>query len=682
MARNLVAEMRAQEQQAAAPKPARNLLKDVSMFPSVKPVGPVSEDEEQKLSFSSRATAQFADDPSTQMKVYAQEIQEKYFPDSTPEEVFQNQMRVVDDQIVYTLGEPADQSGATYKYYYAEPQSMGGQIAQTLPAAGPGMVLAGVLAPAGTALGAASPVPGGSVAGGMAGAALGEAGGEGYRKAVGNLLLDEPQTVEGNLEDLGEAAAWSAGGEAFFKGLGRLFRKAEVRDIEDFDMASAEAIEGLAKEYGITLTPAQSSGLQSLMSRQKVLMNSPEGQDIMRKFFDVQNEQIQKSVYDLFSTMSKVESPREGFQKGAQAIQKRLDQLVRRRSKIAERDYGKAFADQKEPIDVSGLVEKLQSRLPDANSGQQRAINSILKEIRDPVSGELKTNLQSLHNAKVQIDDYIKNAKRGSGSAANMNLAELEGARQSLLGILDAQSPAYKTARKKFEIASKPINRLESSVAGDLMGFGSDQAYKVGRTLFNDATGPAEVRRTMKLIRNMDPEAADAVVRGYLQQVFEKSLKETQQGTIEQVGGKARKAMFGTILDRRMLRAAMEPGQFKAFSDLMDVLKATTRGTSKGSDTAFNQAEREAMKQESKGMLTKAAEGLTLSRQRIMDGLEQIRLGEYTEEMAQLFTSGSSLREYTQAANVLKKASPNSKKFWDSLGAVVGSITGQQFTDD
>lgn len=679
MSRNLVKAL--QEGQQAAPAGApRNLVK-ASMFPGVKPMGPVAEDEEMQASYGTRAKGQFVDDPNTRMRIYAEEIQKKYFPDKPVEDVLNQNMRIMDGNIVYTLGEAGDSPGS-YQFYMAEPQGMGGQIAQSLPAAAPGAVIGGVLSAGGAVSGAASPIPGGAYLGATGGAAIGEAAGEGYRKAVGSVLFDEPQTVEGNVSDMATAAAWGAGGELFFKGLGKLFRKAQVNDIGELDMNSAQSLEALAKEHGITLTPAQSSGLRSLMARQKVLMNSPEGQDIMKKFFDNQNEQIQTAVYSLFDTFSPVESPREGFQKGIKELQKRREQLVARRAKVAEKEYSTAFSEQSAPIDVSPLVNQLKERLADSAGGQQRAINAVLKEITSPTTGELKTSLRGLHNAKVEIDRLIQGAQRGTGSAANMQVAELEAARRTLLNIMDQQSPAYAKARKKFEIASKPINKLDESVAGDIMKFDQSEAYKVGRTLFSEATGPAEVRNTMRIIRNMNPEAADAVLRGYLQQTFEKALKETQEGTVEMIGGKARKALFGTILDRRMLRAAMEPEQYRVFTDLMEVLQATTRGMSKGSDTAFNQAQREAMKQESKTALTKAGEITTLSKQKILDGLEQVRLGKYTEEMAKLFTSGDSLMDYRKAANVLKQTSPNSKAWWSAMGTILGGITGQQFTQD
>lgn len=690
MARDLFAELRAApaapqaSPDVVAPTPVsetsrtpRNLF-DPSIFPDIKPVGSVEESDAAQAPYGTRALAQFADDPNAQMRLYAEGLQAEHFPDKTVDEIVRNNMKIVDGDIAITFGEPTDDRRAAFKYYRVEPSGTLSQIAQALPAMAPEAVMSSVLAGAGSLAGAASPVPGGSFLGGAGGAALGAAGGEGYRKAVGGLILGEQQDTGQNIKDMGTAAAWAAGGEAFFGALGRLMRGKTAKGAENVDFSKAENIEQLASQHGITLTPAQSSGLQSLMARQKVLMNSPDGQDIMREFFDVQNGQIQDAVYNFFSTMSPVEAPREGFQKGISALMKRKQQLVNRRKAVASRDYAKAFEAQTQPVDTSKMIESLSSRLENANSGQQRAISSIIKELTGP-DGNPKTSLEALHNAKVQIDDYIKNANRGSGSAANMNIRELESARQQLLSILDSQSPDYAKARKRFEILSKPINSLDESVAGDIMQFDPREAYKVGKTLFSEASGPAEVRKTMQLMRNMNPEAADAVTRGYLQSVFEKALKETQQGVVENIGGKARKAMFGTVLDRRMLRAAMTPEQYRGFSDLMEVLQATTRGTSRGSDTAFNQAQQQIMKEEAKGKLAKTADLVTLSKQRIMDSIEQIRLGKYTEEMARLFTSGKTLKEYRRAANVLKANNPSSEAYWDALGAVAGGITGEYF---
>lgn len=679
MARDLVAELERLNATPAAPKEGRNLL-DPSIFPNVKPIGRVIEDEEKIAGFSSRAKAGFVDDPRAKLKLYAEQVRDKYFPEKQVEDVLSQNMQIINGSPAFTLGEKEMEGGANYLYYRLEPEGVVEQIAQDLPSQGPALVLGSTLAGAGAAAGAASPIPGAAYLAGTAGAALGEAGGEGYRKAVGNLLFDEEQTVEGNLADVGESAAWGAGGELFFKGLGHLLSKSMARGVDDIDFAKAGQLEELANKHGVTLTPAEMSGLKSLIARQKVLSNLPESQDIIQDFLKIREEQIQRGMYNLFSDLSPVESPREGFQKGIQALNNRRQQLVGRRAKIARRNYDQAFSGQKEPVDVSPMVENLQAKMENANTGQQRAIGAIIKELTaDREKGTLKSNLQALHNAKVQLDDMLRNAEKGQGSAANMNKAVIEDARRQLLGILDNASPEYRLARRKFEIMSGPINKLDESLGGDLMKLDGRKAYKFGQTLFSTASSPSDVRTTMRIIRNTDPESADAVLRGYLQQVFEGSLRDSVSDVPQNIGGQTRKKLFGSVADRRMLRAAMSPEQYRGFSDLMEVLRATSTAFSKGSDTAFNQAEREAIKEESKGSVRVAYENARSALgEPLLNRLDQIRMGKYTEDMARLITSGQGLREFRKAANVLKQTNKRGKAFWSALGSVVGSITGDQ----
>lgn len=66
--------------------------------------------------------------------------------------------------------------------------------------------------------------------------------------------------------------------------------------------------------------------------------------------------------------------------------------------------------------------------------------------------------MQQLHYSKMDLDGQISAASRTGDSTTMGGLLDTK---NTLLGVMDDLSPAYKTAREGFTVASKPLNRMD-----------------------------------------------------------------------------------------------------------------------------------------------------------------------------------------------------------------------------
>ena len=121
----------------------------------------------------------------------------------------------------------------------------------------------------GEAIGAGGPAFAGGTIGGLlggpVGAGIGAAGAEGYKLAASNLMNDEPQTVGGNMVDMGVEAALNAGGWKLGDVIGnRLVSRRTARDISRYNLADARKLMNKSQNVGIELTGPEATGLRSL----------------------------------------------------------------------------------------------------------------------------------------------------------------------------------------------------------------------------------------------------------------------------------------------------------------------------------------------------------------------------------------------------------------------------------
>jgi hypothetical protein len=649
-------------------------------------------------SLGSMIKSNFADDPKTQMAIFAADR----FPD-VPLQDAMSRYKMVDGKVAFTTGEKL--KDGQLKYYFEKPSDAWGKAEKfiaAIPAYGPEVVMSTILGFGGAVAGGASPVPGGAAALGATGAALGAAGGEGLRKTIGGALFDEPQTLEGNVESMGKSAAWAAAGEGFGAAIGGLVnkfaRRRTVRDLENLDQPSIDSLSALAEQQGIQLTPAELTGLQSLISRQELLRDLPASEDVMKNFLKIRDEQVQRAVLGMFQDLAPAaKSPTRAFKRGIQTAHEKTQLLEARRGVRTNKIYEDAFNNQKAPVNVRPVIEKLNEwrsigtkvdpnnpLAGGATREQEIMIDGLLSELTttSPTAGMgqvPKDSLKSLHQVKIKIDKMIDAIPESPTAKQKFDNVILNEVKTSLLEQMKIASPRYDEARSLYHKLSKPIDAIKDTFAGDIGKLDPKNSNQVGEILFGKDSNPVEVKHARSVISSVDPEAWNGVVRGYMEGFFNKGLKDSSVGAVGNTGGNYRKAMFGSVHSRNMLRAALTPQQYKGVSDVMSVLEATGRAFKPQSATPARQTAKEEMGVEATGVV----DALQLVTQptspfaSMLKGYRTLSMGDYARANAEMITSPTGLAELRKIGRQLTELTPENKAFIPTVGAGLALIMEQ-----
>lgn len=157
-----------------------------------------------------------------------------------------------------------------------------------------------------------------------------------------------------------------------------------------------------------------------------------------------------------------------------------LESLKQSRDSAAEALYGNAMRSDAMRLDLANQqaqnLKALSLGSPVQNVGNEvtPGIKMLMKRpafqaalndgklLADNLGESFAPNsLESLHYAKLAIDEAL-NGKAGAGSAlANHSKKALTSIKSQLLGEMEKISPAYKNARLSYQDLSKPINQME-----------------------------------------------------------------------------------------------------------------------------------------------------------------------------------------------------------------------------
>jgi hypothetical protein len=223
----------------------------------------VRQDTPNPASIGTSAVASLADDPKAQIRYYAKQR-------GIPEDRYQ----VINGQVAFR----GDDGG-----WYAEiPKNWGATDIVRRVAAGTGPAIPVV---AGAVAGiASSPMllagPAG-LAGSMAITGGAGAAGQAGREYLANQIMGQ-DVNPWRIATEGGTAALSQG---IGGGMTAWANRNAAEDIKQLDKATMSSLRAKAQQQGISLTPAEESGLASLKAQQKYAGNAPRSQNIMQDFY-------------------------------------------------------------------------------------------------------------------------------------------------------------------------------------------------------------------------------------------------------------------------------------------------------------------------------------------------------------------------------------------------------------
>lgn len=375
----------------------------------------------------------------------------------------------------------------------------------------------------------------------------------------------------------------AATGQAIGAGLTKFGERGLVRDINQLDTRAAADVGAKAQAEGVALTPAEKTGLPSLAGQQKALGNLPQASDKMAAFYKGRDKQVRSAVQRFLDRVSPIDSAEVAGETAAKTAKSAMRAVEKERADQASPFYKKAFAENPE-VDVNSVISSIDDQLATAKGGIKTALErakSFLYEGEKP-----DTRLDALHQAKLAIDDMISNTADSSiGKTARRKLVEVK---NELLDAMDKASPSYAEGRAIFADLSPNTQRVSEGLVGRVADLG-EQTYKnAARTFFGPSSGPRAIEEAKALMVKQDPAAWQGVKRAHLQDLFEKAQTETMQGT-SNTAGKFRQMVMGNMQQRERLKAALDPTEWKALSDLTLVLERASSVKQLGSDTAWNQ---------------------------------------------------------------------------------------------
>lgn len=190
---------------------------------------------------------------------------------------------------------------------------------------------------------------------------------------------------------------------------------------------------------------------------------------------------------------------------------------------------------------------------------------------------------------------------RAAGAEGNLSAEAMRTAMRKHADVLD-QLPGVRDRLSNLVLAREGLARVEASPLGQLAR--SPDVGNAVRTLFNPNPAPgshAEVASAMQALAANRPQQSRELSRTYLETVFNEATQQTK-GLASQYGGAGfASAIRGNAQQRHNLEAVMRAlpeGEIRwsALDKLLTTLEATGYRPNKGSDTAFNAAIQERLK--------------------------------------------------------------------------------------
>ncbi len=431
----------------------------------------------------------------------------------------------------------------------------------------------------------------GGVTGGPLGAGLGGAAGESARLIASNLVNDEPQTMEGNALDLAGEAVLNALGWKVGDVIGnKIIDRRTVRELGRLDLSSAKALQESARNFGIDLTAAESTGAQSLIAKQRLLQNSPgEAADVMGEFIENRTtNQIPQAVDRVVGRQ--VDAANVGGRMRDTA-NRTLAQLKADRATASRPFYQAADAEGGvNTEEVVNLIDGQLERFQGTRIGKQ--LGKIRKSLIEKPGGELeqdvlKRRIDQLHAVKLDIDLQIKKLQKNVGLSENdPTLAPLLQIKNKLLEEMSAASTKYDAARLAHKVMSKPLNEARDGLIGELAQVKDPKLAGLADRILGPNADPSTVIQARGLFERKAPGLWEDVLAVYLRKVWETSAKPLQRGANPMAGANFAKTLRTPSMTRN-LRAAMGPDRYRSFSDFLDVLEATGRVRPVDSGTAM-----------------------------------------------------------------------------------------------
>jgi len=478
------------------------------------------------------------------------------------------------------------------------------------------------------------------------------------------------------------AAAEEGGAEGVAQLFGMFMERGLVRDFSRKALASAQEFSREAKRrFGITLTPAEATGLRSLVAQQRHLQNLEPSADVIIEWMrDVRNPQVRKAVNEALGALAPREATFEARQAASDAAKKAIEIEKDEIRKQAKPHYD--ASKEIDEVDTPEILGEL-DRLLDNNrlkEPQRNALEAIRKHLYrrennpdyDPNVPDSPrhitvpdTSVEGLDRVKKIIDSQVKWGEDPRNAVDTDTINHLKAFRKFMVDKAneatktpDFPEGRYAEARKTYEEGMPQVTALEKGATGRIAGLEGDNVLRAARYAFqSDISDVATVRALREAFKKADREQEFyGLLRSWLQEGIDQVPDEANRSVVN-VGKTFYNAIFGPAKSKRreLINAALEdrPEIQETMRWLANVLEATGRAMNEGSLTAYNQAGLKALERASEknqlggapALIFPLIDSLEVWRtpSRMTDYVRGILQGRYFNNMADLITSETGL---------------------------------------
>lgn len=492
-----------------------------------------------------------------------------------------------DPQAVSRFGKTPDgqiyHTGDDGRAYAVTPQSGMRRVANLGQGVGPA-----VPAVAGTLAGIVGLPFGGLPAVGTA--AAGATAGEVMRQNIGNAIL--PDTQETDMGQAVKEGVLSGAGQAIGGGITKAASRFAAPDIANYSPLLSSDLMRKAESIGVRLTPAEATGLNSLIGEQKRLMGVPQSANIMGEFIEGRNKEAMGAWRNFTNSIA---PPRDATALGRRA-QETADTLVSNAQTArtaAVSPYYDAAEQQIRSVNPGDVVRFIEQQLPTAKGSERKALEYVSSQLRRTGEDTIDMSFRGLDGAKKAIDALLENqdlaTRQGIDRTAFATLTQVRDRIVNAIDNVGGATGPYAQGRAEYgRISEEVVNPLQEVLAPILRSNGANSSIqRAAQSLVDPAQrSPEVVARARAAIEPQYPQLWQGIKRQFLEQTAYQALQENAKGAVSNVGGNIAKRVGNDAVEANM-RAAMTRDEFIRYRDIVDVFRATGKALDANSDTAF-----------------------------------------------------------------------------------------------
>lgn len=517
-----------------------------------------------------------------------------------------------------------------------------------------------------------------------AGRQVGTVAAQGVLGGSTNELLNEIGITNPIAKALGVGTAMAGGNAAasLFRGNPQKVIAQNLEGVTPEQMRLAQILQDKSVQLGAPVTGpeaiAQVSGNKAITGTQRFVENAPGGQGEMSQFMSQRPQQISQAFNQVMGDIS----PAQPSSATPARMQAGAENLIRGASNSLTRNVDPIYrqaAGEMRNLSAGKALPVLPNEV--AALRQNPAINEAIEKVtKDPyfkVKGFSPNDPRTLMAAKRYLDGQYENfASPIKESYDKTRASTAFGASRELDDFLSAKSPTYERGSNIVEQANKQqLDPIRQGAVGQIAG--SEKTPEAMMRAQSEAlmpaapraTTPADIKRTVDLLRRKDPTMVADWTRQNLEGIFENTAKTLQTGENQFSGPKFAAAIQGNKTQKDNLRTLITEGSgmqaYQGFERLMDVMETQGQRMPANSATAFN----EMLKQElSGGMASKVASPFAISN--ITKGIQEFQLNRNSKMLAKLLTDPKSVDKLEELA----RTKPNSARSQAIASTLIGSF--------